>query len=463
MFRSATKTRIFIAKREFKGPVYNCRAVEASLRNHFRPFSFHDCYLVNFTLQNFQAKSDDCTPIIDPLTHFTLNNSLRTFKYNAFRDKTYVNESSSNWFCKHEDKRNEKGIRTRIETWLSVLSDENENLIVEDADDLEPFQSYESPHIDIRIGYFSNRKRFETIEYQIFKASKLLHEGVMINGHIYSDISVDEMYDWSGTLTIVIGKEIWMSTENKIMSVKFAIQTQLYKSKIHGMVRVWGRLPSDPNNDCKTRIEQGLGLICHYYNGIPNGKCWRGLIGGAWLYGEMAKDGEFSGKEIAYINQDMSIGYKGIFRRGVMMNASVVDITGEYCNKQGIKVLEFSDSTSYLGITFRYKRPNSDSMGDQPLIVDPLDNKYIDLGQSSIDTGEFSQTFKENGAFAKEYIPPQTIISHYNGYIVNRKEIHEWINKQIRKLRIDQKSNKYSMDLKDKLIYTDVDRFSSYK
>ena len=133
------------------------------------------------------------------------------------------------------------------------------------------------------------------------------------------------------------------------------------------------------------------------------------------------------------------------------MNASVVDITGEYCNKQGIKVLEFSDSTSYLGITFRYKRPNSDSMGDQPLIVDPLDNKYIDLGQSSIDTGEFSQTFKENGAFAKEYIPPQTIISHYNGYIVNRKEIHEWINKQVRKLRIDQKSNKYSIDLKDKL------------
>ena len=61
-------------------------------------------------------------------------------------------------------------------------------------------------------------------------------------------------------------------------------------------------------------------------------------------------------------------------------------------------------------------------MGDQPFVLDPLDNKYINVGQSSIDTDEMSQEFKENGAFVKEDIPPQTVISHNNGYIVNQKE-----------------------------------------
>jgi hypothetical protein len=34
----------------------------------------------------------------------------------------------------------------------------------------------------------------------------------------------------------------------------------------------------------------------HYENGIASGICWRGLIGGAWLYGKVDDKGTFTGK-----------------------------------------------------------------------------------------------------------------------------------------------------------------------
>ena len=327
-------------------------------------------------------------------------------------------ESSTNWFCKYQDGSNENDIRRNIETWLRIVSDKDKDLNTSNLDCSEPFQSFVTPHIDIHIGYLANRKSFNSLDYQIFKADKLLHEGVMTNGNIYANISNPRIHYWMGTLNIIIGSE------------KFRIQTKICKGKLHGLVRIWGKFPRDPNDDCETRIVKGLGLICKYANGVPSGKCWKGLLGGSWIYGEMEEDGEFSGRDIAYINQDMSTGYKGIFQRGLMLNASVVSIIGESCNKDGIKVFKFSKSNLYRGITFHYKRPGSDSMGDQPFVVDPLDNKYIDIGESSIDTGEDSQSFEENGAFAKVDIPPQTVITHINGYICNRKERYQWRNKQ---------------------------------
>ena len=356
-------------------------------------------------------------------------------------DDTYLNEISTNWFCKYQDEVNEKGIRKRIETWLNIVSDNDEALSSSNFEGLVPFQSYEMPHIDIHIGYLANRKRIKEMKYEIFKSNKLLNAGVMMNGNIYANVSTDHVNDWNGILTIMIGSEIRTNNGKLMNTVKFRIKTQLHKSKLHGIVRVWGKFPSDYNDACKSRIENGLGLICHYANGLPKGKCWKGLLGGAWIYGEVATDGEFSGNDVAYINQDMSVGYKGVFHRGLMINASVVSITGERCNADGIKVLQFTKSLSYSGITFRYKRPNSDSMGDKPFVNDPLDNKYIDIGQSSIDTGELSQEFKENGAFAKEDIPPHTVISHNNGYIVNEKEKHQWIQNQMEILKTTKKSD----------------------
>ena len=460
IFRSTMKNRIFVTREGFEDPVYYCHAFKSTERIFLEPFSFKDCYHVDTTFKDIVMKADDCNPTIDTSTYFAMNSSLRLVNYNVFGEYTQIDETSSNWFCKYQDEINEKDIRKRIENWLSIVADQDKNLITLDCDGFEPFQSFERPHIDIHIGYFSNRKSFTTLGYQIFKSTKLLHEGVMMNGYIFANISTDQIHLWSGTLTIVIGSQIWLNAGELYRWVndgKFVIQTQLHKSRLHGLIRVWGKIPADHIDGCKRRFEPGLGLICKYANGVPNSKCWRGLLGGAWIYGELAKDGEFTGKDIVYINQDMSVGFKGTFHRGLMMNASVVSITGERCNKDGMKILEFVNSTSYLGITFRFKRPNLDSMGDQPFVLDPLDNKYINVGQSSIDTDEMSQEFKENGAFAKEDIPPQTVISHNNGYIVNQKERHEWINKQMEILKSTKDGDRDSIYLENEFNedYTD--------
>ena len=448
IFRSTLQNRIFVVKNTFEGPVYNCH--DWGLAQRFRKsYSLQDCYTVNTTFNNLPMRSYDCNPVIDPSPDFTLNSSLKPFIYNLFGDEVCPAKNSLYRHCKYEeDAINGKETRTRIERWLNIVSDKENHIGSTELGCLDPFESSETPEINIFLGYLSNRNRFNYMKYKIFKYKRLLHEGVMMNGRIYSEVSIGRMYDWVGTLTIIIGN--LSTTEEMVNNGKFVIQTQLYKSKLHGIVRVWGKLPNDPKDDCELRMESGLGLICKYSNGIPSGKCWKGLLGGAWIYGEMTKDGEFTGNDVAYINQDMNVGYKGIFHKAKMINATVVNIIGEQCNEDGIKILIFSDSISYRDNTYRFKRPGPDFMGDKPFVVDPLDNKYIDVGQSSINTSEDSQDIHENGAFAKVDIPPRTVISHNNGYIVNGKERNEWIQNQMKLMRLTKKNDKTVIKLKVK-------------
>ena len=216
IYRSTIKNRIFVTREGFEDPVYNCHVFRSTQRIFLEPFSFKECYHVDITFKDIKMKSDDCNPTIDKSAYFAMNSSLRLVKYNVFGEYTQVDETLSNWFCKYQDDINVKDIRERIEKWLSIVSDQDKNLITLDSDGFEPFQSFERPHIDIHIGYFSNRKSFTSIGYQIFKSKKLLHEGVMMNGYIYANISTDQMHHWSGTLTIVIGSQIWLNAENYI-------------------------------------------------------------------------------------------------------------------------------------------------------------------------------------------------------------------------------------------------------
>ena len=72
--------------------------------------------------------------------------------------------STSNWFCKYQDKINENNIRKHLETWLSIMSDDNNDIFTLRFDDLEPFESCETPHIDIQMGYLANRKMFKSMK-----------------------------------------------------------------------------------------------------------------------------------------------------------------------------------------------------------------------------------------------------------------------------------------------------------
>ena len=44
-----------------------------------------------------------------------------------------------------------------------------------------------------------------------------------------------------------------------------------------------------------------------------------GLIGGSWIYGKVDDKGEFTGHNVAYVNQDLRTLYIGTFENGLMV------------------------------------------------------------------------------------------------------------------------------------------------
>ena len=103
-----------------------------------------------------------------------------------------------------------------------------------------------------------------------------------------------------------------------------------------------------------------------------------------------------------------------------MINAKFVEVIGEICNDEGIKIIEIASTNSSQ--SYHFERLTIESYGDQPFVLEPLDSKYINISSSTINTKESSQENNENGAFAQDDIPPHTVIAHNNGKISNPKE-----------------------------------------
>ena len=49
----------------------------------------------------------------------------------------------------------------------------------------------------------------------------------------------------------------------------------------------------------------------------------KGLIGGAWIYGKVDDNGDFTGHNVAYVNQDLRTLFIGTFENGLMVRIHV--------------------------------------------------------------------------------------------------------------------------------------------
>ena len=91
--------------------------------------------------------------------------------------------------------------------------------------------------------------------------------------------------------------EIVPSTiENPFHSHKIIVTGRLRRGLLHGFVVIIGTVSNDPKCACASAVTPSPGFIGHFQDGIPHGICWRGLVGDAWIYGEVDKDGHFTGK-----------------------------------------------------------------------------------------------------------------------------------------------------------------------
>ena len=97
------------------------------------------------------------------------------------------------------------------------------------------------------------------------------------------------------------------------------IHGKLHQNKLHGLTRIFGSISTETNTSCNSFLLPTLSFVGRFRNGVPHGYCWKGLIGGAWLYGLVDEKGQFTGNEIAYIYPDLQTVLLGTFKKGRMV------------------------------------------------------------------------------------------------------------------------------------------------
>ncbi len=84
---------------------------------------------------------------------------------------------------------------------------------------------------------------------------------------------------------------------------------------------MFGRMSTDPDIICGPVVMEPhqLSFIGWYEDGSATGWAWRGLVGGAWLGGEVDKEGTFTGEGLTYVYPDILTALQGKFENGFMV------------------------------------------------------------------------------------------------------------------------------------------------
>ena len=166
-------------------------------------------------------------------------------------------------------------------------------------------------------------------------------------------------------------------------------------------------------------VRKGTRFLGYYKNGYAYKTFWVGMLGGspnAHLHGSIhSLDGSISGSNISYIYPDMETAFLGRFENRVMKKAKYSRVLEVKCDENGLPyVSKFSKEPSAM---FYHDPPSNVSFGAGPdRVVDPFERNMVDLRMSSIpNSGQ--------GVFIKKDVEPSMVISLYNGYVYDAKQM----------------------------------------
>ena len=108
-------------------------------------------------------------------------------------------------------------------------------------------------------------------------------------------------------------------------TTEISMRVTLKNGKLDGLVQIYGVLPRNQVGHCSDIITAGLGFVGYFENGFPVGPVWRRLVGGSWLYGVLDENFEFTGKNIAFLHQDLELAMIGQFAKGLMVSDTKYD------------------------------------------------------------------------------------------------------------------------------------------
>ena len=199
-------------------------------------------------------------------------------------------------------------IHFSIENWVNLIGDRN-MFWHQFTTSFEPIDP-KNPQIDVIIYDLRNRPGYNenvTATIRTLHGYKLF-EGPLINGRLTGkvDHQLVNHPGWKTRLNIQIGTE-------------YFVRGKLKNGKLHGIVQNYGILSRNHEGRCSNIITPGLSFVGYFENGSPTGPCWRRLIGGSWLYGNLGENHEFTGTNIAYLHQDLQLAMVGQFRDGMMV------------------------------------------------------------------------------------------------------------------------------------------------
>ena len=303
---------------------------------------FYDCIQIdgNFFVKCFKINADNIIETDGFKIEFINRSSGST------TDKTF-NLLLDPWKEMSADENAEKPscmvnsnstIRTTLEHWTYAVADRKLfwNHFATEIDAINP----KDPRIDIMIHYLKDQPGFKhtraTIETS--DGSKLFR-GVLINGHLtgHVDQNMVNHPGWKTRLNIQIEKNAIMKIGGddaysgmggifigSTKTTEISMRVTLKNGKLDGLVQIYGILPRNHVGHCSDIITAGLGFVGYFENGFPVGPVWRQLVGGSWLYGVLDENYEFTGKDIAFIHQDMELAMIGQFDKGLMVSESVI-------------------------------------------------------------------------------------------------------------------------------------------
>ncbi|XP_040567026.1 uncharacterized protein [Lepeophtheirus salmonis] len=174
----------------------------------------------------------------------------------------------------------------------------------------------------------------------------------------------------------------------------------------------------------KKEFPEYLDEIVQYSYGQKVGSGWKFKIGGGALFGKLdPRTGNITDLNAVYIYPDNKTGLMGSFVNDRMISARPVKLIGfkkESCNLLLPSVVPLFDYDDGLAMTYE---PANLTHIHSPLLRDPFEDQYIDVGDSKIGLGR--------GIFAKKLIKPGSIVGFYQGVKASKLEAYK--NKELRK------------------------------
>jgi hypothetical protein len=141
------------------------------------------------------------------------------------------------------------------------------------------------------------------------------------------------------------------------------------------------------------QTEDSIHEVTHvgmFKHGLVNGPVWSFLQGGNYLFGNL-KDSlkleNFTTDHGAYLSQDLISGYFGQFFEDKMVSGQEVNIT-DHAQVDQIVTPIFTKPSGYVFKHFTTSSSGGRSEGselDDPLLPDPLEQRYVYVNSSSIE------------------------------------------------------------------------------